>query len=281
MVAANGRRRAGRQQGSRVATTNRQDDQELAADLEQALGTDQIRLEYQPVVRLGNGQVAGAEALARWRHPRRGMLGPTDFVPVAERTGLIDQLGAMVLEEACRTAAGWPRAGRRAHFVSVNVSVAQLVGPGVPDQVAATIANAGLPPASLILEITGSLGHDGEAVARNVAELRETGVRVALDDFGSATSLRDLKQLPADFVKLDREFVVDVDGPPADAAFALALLRLAEARGAEAVAKGIESREQAWRLAELGCRYGQGYFFSKPLGATGMVAVLRQGSLRA
>ena len=264
-----------------MPTSNRrQDEQELAADLERALGTDQIRLEYQPVVRLGNGQVAGAEALVRWRHPRRGMLAPADFVPIAERSGLIDRLGAMVLEQACRTAAGWPRPGSRAHFVSVNASVAQLNGAGAAEEILRLVSLAGLPPSSLIIEVTNSVGLHGEAVARTGTALREAGVRIALDDFGSATSLRDLKQLPTDFVKLDREFVVDVDGPPADAAFALALLRLAEARGAEAVAKGIESREQAWRLAELGCRFGQGYFFSKPLGATGMVAVLRQGTLR-
>ena len=110
--------------------------------------------------------------------------------------------------------------------------------------------------------------------------MREAGVRVALDDFGAATSLRDLKRLTVDYVKLDREFVVDVDGPPEVSTFSIAVLNLADARGAEAVAKGIESREQAWRLAELGCRYGQGFFFSKPLGATGMVAVLRKGTLR-
>ncbi|HEY7598368.1 MAG TPA: EAL domain-containing protein [Candidatus Limnocylindrales bacterium] len=265
-----------------MPTSNpRHEEQELAADLERALGTDQIRLEYQPVVRLGNGQVAGAEALVRWRHPRRGMLAPADFVPVAERSGLIDRLGAMVLEQACRTAAGWPRPGSRgAHFVSVNMSVEQLSEGSSAEGILALVGQAGLAPSSLILEVTSSVGLHGEAVARTASALREAGVRIALDDFGSATSLRDLKQLPADFVKLDREFVVDVDGPPADAAFALALLRLGEARGAEAVAKGIESREQAWRLAELGCRYGQGYFFSKPLGATGMVAVLRQGTLR-
>jgi EAL domain-containing protein (putative c-di-GMP-specific phosphodiesterase class I) len=258
----------------------RHDEQELAADLEQALGADQIRLEYQPVVRLGNGQVAGAEALVRWRHPRRGMLAPADFVPIAERSGLIDRLGALVLEQACRTALGWPRPSNRGHFISVNVSVAQLTPADASDEILRLVALTGLPASSLILEVTNSVGLHGEAVARTASALREAGVRIALDDFGSATSLRDLKQLPTDFVKLDREFVVDVDGPPADAAFALALLRLAEARGAEAVAKGIESREQAWRLAELGCRFGQGYFFSKPLGATGMVAVLRQGTLR-
>lgn len=258
----------------------RHDQGDLARELEAALGTDQIRLEYQPVIRLGNGQVAGAEALVRWRHPRRGVLGPVDFLPVAERSGLLDQLGRMVLEQACRTAAGWPRPSNRGYFVSVNVSVAQLSDGGAAAEIERVVAASGLPADGLVIEITNSLGSTGDVVAQNVSGLREAGVRVALDDFGSATSLRDLKQLAIDFVKLDREFVVDVDGPPADAAFALAVLRLAEARGAEAVAKGIESREQAWRLAELGCRYGQGFFFSKPLGATGIVAVLRKGTLR-
>jgi len=259
----------------------RREEPDLSEDLQQALGTDQIRLEYQPVVRLGSGQVAGAEALVRWRHPRRGILSPADFLPVAERSGVIDRLGAMVLEQACRTAAGWPRpSSRTSYFVSVNVTAGQLRDSAAAEQMLAILADSKLPAGSLILEVTSSVGADAEQVARNVAALREAGVRVALDDFGSATSLRDLKQLGIDFVKLDREFVVDVDGPPADSAFALAVLRLAEARGAEAVAKGIESREQAWRLAELGCRYGQGYFFSKPLGATGIVAILRQGTLR-
>lgn len=263
------------------ARSARKDEQDLAVDLESALGTDQIRLEYQPVVRLGSGQVAGAEALVRWRHPRRGMLNPADFVPVAERSGLIDRLGAMVLEQACRTAAGWPRpSSRQNYFVSVNVAAAQLGSPTAGEDILRAVETTGLQAQSLIIEITNGLGTAGEQVAHTVSGLREGGVRVALDDFGSATSLRDLKQLAVDFVKLDREFVIDVDGPPADAAFALAVLRLAEARRAEAVAKGIESREQAWRLAELGCRYGQGYFFSKPLGATGIVAILRQGTLR-
>jgi EAL domain-containing protein (putative c-di-GMP-specific phosphodiesterase class I) len=261
--------------------TARPDDHDLAEQLEAALGTDQIRLEYQPVVRLGSGQVAGAEALVRWRHPHRGMLGPADFVPVAERSGIIDRLGSMILEHACRTAAGWPRpSSRQGYFVSVNVASAQLTAPAAGEEMLRQVEGTGLSAKSLVIEITNSVGMAGESVARAVAVLREGGVRVALDDFGSATSLRDLKQLAVDYVKLDREFVIDVDGPPADAAFALAVLRLAEARGAEAVAKGIESREQAWRLAELGCRFGQGYFFSKPLGATGIVAILRQGTLR-
>jgi EAL domain-containing protein (putative c-di-GMP-specific phosphodiesterase class I) len=258
----------------------RHDEQDLVDDLAQALERDEFRLEYQPVVRLGGAAVVGAEALIRWRHPRRGTLAPSDFLPAAERAGLLDGIGNFVLEQACQTAAGWPRVGDQSPQVSVNVAPVQLTEEGTAEQMLTTVARTGLPPSALILEITGNLGTAADAIARTVNTLREAGVRVALDDFGTATSLRDLKRLTVDYVKLDREFVVDVDGPPEVSAFSIAVLNLADARGAEAVAKGIESREQAWRLAELGCRYGQGFFFSKPLGATGMVAVLRKGTLR-
>lgn len=258
----------------------RHDEQDLVNDLAQALDRDEFRLEYQPVVRLGGAAVVGAEALIRWRHPRRGTLAPSDFLPAAERAGLIDAIGNYVLEQACRTAAGWPRVGESSPQISVNVSPVQLIDEAVAEQMLTTVARTGLAPSSLILELTGNLGAAADAIARTVNVVREAGVRVALDDFGTATSLRDLKRLSVDYVKLDREFVVDVDGPPEVSAFSIAVLNLADARGAEAVAKGIESREQAWRLAELGCRYGQGFFFSKPLGATGMVAVLRKGTLR-
>lgn len=259
---------------------NRHDEEGLLADLAFALERDEFRLEYQPVVRLGSAAVVGAEALIRWRHPRRGTLAPPDFLPAAERSGLIDEIGTYVLEQACRAAAGWPKPADVAPYVSVNVSPGQLVAADAAERMLATVMGTGLAPSLLMLELTGSVDAAAEEISRTLGALRDAGVRVALDDFGSVTSLRDLKKLTVDFVKLDREFVVDVDGPPADSAFAFAVLNLADARGAEAIAKGIESREQAWRLAELGCRYGQGFFFSKPLGATGMVAVLRRGSLR-
>lgn len=257
------------------------DEQELVDDLAQALDRDEFRLEYQPVVRLGGGAVVGAEALIRWRHPRRGTLSPSEFLPVAERAGLIDGIGNYVLEQACRAAAGWPRLNDAAPQISVNVAPSQLIEDGVAESMLTIVAGSGLAPSALTLELTGSIGTSADAIARTLAAVREAGVRVALDDFGTATSLRDLKRLTVDFVKLDREFVVDVDGPPEVSAFSIAVLNLADARGAQAVAKGIESREQAWRLAELGCRYGQGFYFSKPLGASGMVAVLRKGTLRS
>jgi EAL domain-containing protein (putative c-di-GMP-specific phosphodiesterase class I) len=263
------------------ARVARHDEQELIDDLASALDRDEFRLEYQPVVRLGGAAVVGAEALIRWRHPRRGTMAPSEFLPTAERAGLIDAIGHYVLEQACRTAASWPRIGDFQPQISVNVAPVQLIDEGAAATMLAIVARTGINTPSLTLELTGTIGASADAIARTLTTMREAGVRVALDDFGSATSLRDLRRLQVDFVKLDREFVVDVDGPPEVSAFALAVLNLADARGAEAIAKGIESREQAWRLAELGCRYGQGFFFSKPLGATGMVAVLRKGTLRA
>ncbi|HUG49128.1 MAG TPA: EAL domain-containing protein [Candidatus Limnocylindria bacterium] len=257
------------------------DEGELADELAQAIERGEFRLEYQPIVRLGSGALAGAEALVRWRHPRRGTIPPNEFLPVAQAAGLIAGIGNFVLEEACRIAVGWPKPADRASFVSINVVPAQLADAGWSSYVLGVVADTGLDPHNLVLEMTGGAGGEAEAIEHSLESLREAGVRFALDDFGHATTLHDVKLLPVDLVKLDREFVAGVDGPPNEAAFALSLLGLADARGIEVVAKGIESREQAWRLAELGCRYGQGYFFSKPLGASGILAVLRQGVLRS
>ena len=142
------------------------------------------------------------------------------------------------------------------------------------------LSSAGLEPKLLTLELTTGVNTESAAITAALTELREAGVRIALDDFGMATSLADLKRLPVDVVKLAREFVADVTGPSDASVFATTLINLADSRNVEVVAKGVESREQAWRLAELGCRFGQGFFFSKPLGASGMLSVLRQGTLR-
>lgn len=255
-------------------------DDDLLADLENGIAKGEFRLEYQPIVRLGGGVVAGAEALVRWRHPRRGTISPGEFLPLAESAGLMDQIGSYVLDEACRAAASWPRTAERPGFVSVNVSPSQLRKKGVAGSFLGMLSAAGLEPRLLTIELTSGVSSDLEVVTAGLTELRDAGVRIALDDFGMATSLADLKRLPVDVVKLAREFVSDVTGEGEQSVFATTLINLAESRAVEVVAKGVESREQAWRLAELGCRFGQGFFFSKPLGASGMLSVLRQGTLR-
>jgi EAL domain-containing protein (putative c-di-GMP-specific phosphodiesterase class I) len=253
---------------------------ELRQDLVGAIDRGEFRLEFQPVVRLGGGAVVGAEALVRWRHPQRGTVAPGEFVAVAEDAGLLDDIGAFVLDQAARSAAAWPRTAERPAMVSVNVAPSQLRTPGAAGRMLGLIARAGLQPRLLMIELTGAVAADMPAIGGALAELREAGVLTALDDFGVATSLADMRALQVDQVKLAREFVASINGPAQEQAFALSLISLAGARGIDVVAKGVESREQAWRLAELGCRYGQGFFFSKPLGVSGLLAVLRQGTLR-
>src|SRR3990172_9372131 len=239
---------------------------ELRSDLVGAIERGEFRLEFQPVVRLGGGTVVGAEALVRWRHPRRGTVAPGEFVAVAEEAGLLDGIGTFVLDQAARAAATWPRSTERPGAVSVNVAPSQLRAPGAAAQMLSLLA--------------GAVAAEMPAIGTVLAELRDAGVRIVLDDFGVATSIADLKALPVDQVKLAREFVAAISGPAQEQAFALSLINLADVRGVDVVAKGVESREQACRLAELGCRYGQGFFFLKPLGAAGLIAVLRQGTLR-
>jgi EAL domain-containing protein (putative c-di-GMP-specific phosphodiesterase class I) len=253
---------------------------DLVADLQGGIDRGEFRLEYQPIVRLGSGVVAGAEALVRWRHPKRGTISPSEFLPLAENSGLIDQIGNYVLDEACRAAAGWPRTADKPGFVSVNVVPSQLRQKGMAADVLNMLGNVGLEPRLLTLELTRGLASSETASVAVLSDLREAGVRVALDDFGMSTSLADLKRLQVDVVKLAREFVGDVTATTESSVFATTLISLADGRGVEVIAKGVESREQAWRLAELGCRFGQGFFFSKPLGASGMLSVLRQGTLR-
>ncbi len=253
---------------------------QLRQDLVGAIDRGEFRLEFQPVVRLGGGTVVGAEALVRWRHPRRGTIAPGEFLAVAEEAGLLDGIGTFVLDQAARAAATWPRTTERPSMVSVNVAPSQLRAPGAAARMISLLNGAGLPPRLMTVELTGAVTAELPLIGAALAELREAGVRTALDDFGVATSIADLKALQVDQVKLAREFVAAIDGPAQEQAFALSLINLADVRGVEVVAKGVESREQAWRLAELGCRFGQGFFFSKPLGVSGLLAVLRQGTLR-
>jgi diguanylate cyclase (GGDEF)-like protein/PAS domain S-box-containing protein len=237
-------------------------------DLRRGIAQGQLRLYYQPIVHLDTGAIAGFEALVRWQHPVRGLLPPLEFIPTAEQTGLIVPLGRYVLAEACRQAATWAgmhSSGEQLR-ISVNVSAKQLVQPGWSDEVAQVLAESGLAPRQLVLEITESvLMDDADATAVRLEELRRLGVRIAIDDFGTGySSLGYLRRLPVDILKIDKSFIDGVAEGPHESALARAVVKLASTLRLEAVAEGINSRKQLLQLRRLRCPYGQGFYFSRP-----------------
>jgi diguanylate cyclase (GGDEF)-like protein/PAS domain S-box-containing protein len=231
-----------------------------AAALHTAILRDQLVTYFQPVVTLPDGRITGAEALVRWQHPDEGLLGPGAFIDTAEQTGLIVPLGTWVLRAATREAATWP--GELT--VSVNVSARQLREPGFPDVVAAALRDSGLPARRLTVEITESVAVGGGATADNLQELRDLGVRLSLDDFGTgASTLTLLATCPVHQIKLDRSFVPDGGSD----AIATAVFQMARAFGMETVAEGIETAEQAAHLTGLGYERAQGFHFARPMPA--------------
>ena len=242
---------------------------DLEADLRRALRTPgEVFVVYQPIVELTTGAVCGVEALARWNHPTRGPVPPVEFIPLAEENGLIAELGELVLQTACRDAADWSRTlGSRAPAtVSVNLSRAQIRKGGLPATVAAALANTGLPPGVLRLEITESLAMQDTQMVATLYELRSQGVSLALDDFGTGySSLASLDQLPLDVVKIDRSFVQRMVGDRYQTALIEATLMVAASLGLDVVAEGVETEEQADLLRRAGCRYAQGWLYGKPM----------------
>ncbi|GLY06384.1 MULTISPECIES: EAL domain-containing protein [Actinoplanes] len=244
----------------------------VAGELRDGILRGELRLLYQPVYDLVTGAVSGAEALVRWQHPHRGFVSPAEFIPVAEKSGLIVPLGSWVLREACSQLHRWRgELGDAAiEAVNVNVAVRQLRQAGFVDEVAAVLSEHDLQPVNLILEVTESSVADGWQVSETLEALHRMGVRLALDDFGTGqSSLSLLRAFPVDVLKLDKSFV---DGIASGAdrgrlAVAAAVAQLAEHLKLKAVAEGIESRDQMDRLREMGYRYGQGYFMAKPLPA--------------
>jgi diguanylate cyclase (GGDEF)-like protein/PAS domain S-box-containing protein len=252
-------------------------------DLRRAIAHGQLRLYYQPIVHLDTGAIAGFEALVRWQHPDRGLLPPSEFIPSAEQTGLIVPLGRHVLSEACLQAATWKdthASGERLR-VSVNVSAKQLAQPGWSDEVAQVLAESGLAPRQLVLEITESvLMDDTDTTAVRLEELRRLGVRIAIDDFGTGySSLGYLRRLPVDILKIDKSFIDGVAEGPHESALARAVVKLASTLRLEAVAEGIDSRKQLLQLRRLRCPYGQGFFFSRPQPAAAIPRLLGLGVL--
>jgi diguanylate cyclase (GGDEF)-like protein len=249
-------------------------------ELRDAIGLGQLRLDYQPIVTLASGGVVGAEALVRWDHPSRGRLSPVDFIPLAEESGLIEDLGRWVLQEACAEAAGWQALGApdRTVTLSVNVSVQQFRDEAWAAEVAGVLAATGLPGRRLVLEITEStLMDDNELSSLRLQELRDLGVRLAVDDFGTGySSLAYLRRMPVDFLKIDKSFVDGVTGDAHESALARAVVKLAATLGLAAVAEGIERPDQAEVLTALGCRFGQGLWLGPPMPAGKLEQRLRE-----
>jgi diguanylate cyclase (GGDEF)-like protein/PAS domain S-box-containing protein len=252
-------------------------------DLRRGIAEGQLRLYYQPIVHLDTGAIAGFEALVRWQHPLRGLLPPLEFIPSAEETGLIVPLGRYVLQEACLEAARWADmhpSGERLR-ISVNVSAKQLAQPGWSDEVAQILAESGLAPRQLVLEITESvLMDDTDITAVRLEELRRLGVRIAIDDFGTGySSLGYLRRLPVDILKIDKSFIDGVAEGPHESALARAVVKLASTLRLEAVAEGINSRKQLLQLRRLRCPYGQGFYFSRPQPPAAIPRLLDLGAL--
>jgi diguanylate cyclase (GGDEF)-like protein len=250
---------------------------ELEDDLRRAIGGGELRLHYQPLIDLGSDRIVGLEALVRWQHPTRGLVPPLSFVPLAEETGLIIPLGRWVLETACRQARAWHDQMPNTQLVmSVNLSARQFTQPDLVDQIAAILAETGLPAHLLELEITETVLMDqSEAGTRALRALRELGVQLVLDDFGTGySSLAYLKHLPLDTIKIDRSFVSGLDDDDANQPIVEAVIALAHGLGIEVVAEGIETVAQLDRLRALACDRGQGYFFAHPMPADELAPLL-------
>ncbi|MEM9465927.1 MAG: EAL domain-containing protein [Actinomycetota bacterium] len=236
---------------------------ETEAGLRQALRNNELVVHFQPEVSLRTGKVLGAEALVRWQHPERGLLYPGAFIEVAEETGLVIDLGTHVLFEACHSAVTWPGDDL---VVRVNFAAAQLQRPETVGLVALALEQTGLEPRRLCVEITESaMMGDVEQAEKILGQLKNLGVHVAVDDFGTGfSSLAYLKRFPVDALKIDREFVMGLGARDEDTAFVRSIISLADALGLSVVAEGVETIEQADSLLRLGCHRAQGFYFAKP-----------------
>jgi EAL domain-containing protein (putative c-di-GMP-specific phosphodiesterase class I) len=240
---------------------------ELRADLQRAIRSDEIVVHYQPTIDLGDGEIAGFEALVRWNHPLRGLVPPIDFVPIAEQTGLIHALGSTVLRLACEAAVEFNRARLRPLTMSVNVTAQQLARADFVDEVLGVLTDVGLAPQRLTLEITESvLLQDVASIVERLRALREHGIRIAIDDFGTGySSLSYLRDLPLDILKVDKAFVDRVDTDVTDAALTEAIVAMSRSMNLITVAEGVENEGQAAWLTDAMCSYGQGFLWSKPV----------------
>jgi len=257
----------------------------IETELRRALDKDELKLCYQPLINLKSGQVAGFEALARWTHPDRGEISPTEFIPVAEESGLILTLGRWAMDKAAQTLAGWDAAeGRQLPlYVAVNLSAIQVARDNIAQVVSSALRSSGLSGDRLSLELTeSSIVQDPGRATRVFDALKALDATVAMDDFGTCySSLAYLQRLPIDVLKIDRSFVTAMMRDPDSVAIVRAVLSLAEALGMSTTAEGIESVELATTLATLGCSSGQGFYYAKPLEAAKALDYWRRRNLAA
>jgi diguanylate cyclase (GGDEF)-like protein/PAS domain S-box-containing protein len=257
---------------------------ELEADLRAAMDRGELQMYYQPIVDLETGAISEVEALVRWRHPRRGLLAPAEFIPLAEETGLIIPLGRWILLEACREIRALREHAAPDVVLSVNLSVRQFQQPDLADEVAAVLAETGMDPAALCLEITESLlMEDARSTVLTLGALKALGVQLAIDDFGTGySSLSYLSRFPVDTLKIDRSFVTALDSNEGNAvAIVRAVTTLGHTLGIAVTAEGIETAAHLMTVRAIGCDRGQGYFFAPPLPAAALSGVLSRGYAHA
>lgn len=242
---------------------------EMASELRRALEQQELRVYYQPVHDLQSSRLIGVEALVRWEHPQRGLVAPSEFIPIAERTGLIAEIDAWVMQQACQQMCQWLKAGAVLSFVAVNVSSRLFARRELYQQVAQVLHDTGLDAAFLELEVTESaVMEDPEVALEQMHRLRELGLRLAIDDFGTGySSLLRLKRLPVQKLKIDQGFVAGLPWDDDDAAIVRVIIALAQSMGMQVHAEGIEQIEQAGFLLDHACDLGQGYWFGRPVQA--------------
>ncbi len=253
----------------------------LESDLRRAIPDGQLVLHYQPIVDLATNELVGAEALVRWDHPTRGRIAPDIFIPVAEETGLIAEIGSWVLRTACVEVAGWARcAPSRVPRVSVNLASLQVADPNLPWTVQSALAQAGAAPGWLTLELTErQLVQDTAEVLARLHAIRALGVQISIDDFGTGySSLAYLQQFPVNTIKIDRSFVIPLDDPDQGSGLAGAIVEIGRALGIGTIAEGIETERQRERLLAMGCPLGQGYLLGRPLESAAMLELVADSS---
>jgi EAL domain-containing protein (putative c-di-GMP-specific phosphodiesterase class I) len=252
---------------------------QLKTGLERAIADDEFVLHYQPVIDVATGAISGSEALLRWKDPTRGLMPPAEFVGVAEETGLIVPIGRFVLHEACRQAAEWAQIAPGLR-IFVNLSTRQLADTDIVEDVRTALANSGLHPSQLVLEVTETaMMRDIDEAQVTLHALKELGVEIAIDDFGTGfSSLSYLRQLPIDVLKIAKSIVDAICESAQDAAFVKGIIELGHVVGLRVVAEGVENVEQYAHLVDMGCDFVQGYYYAPSLEPTEFGAVLAANS---